>query len=220
MTTPAPSERASRSARGTGRPAVLDTVAKLNVLLGGDARATDPTTVNAADANDAETAEASRRVIQRMAMRVGDLGFLFPVDVGREVVAPPTVSRIPNTPSWLRGLANVRGSLVPVVDAAAVLGIARTVGTPSYLLIFGQGDNAIGLTIDGLPRLLDIDVGAVVGDPPAVPTPLEPCVGTAYEHAGRVWFDLDLDAWFDILAREVALAGGANPPTARPAKSN
>jgi chemotaxis signal transduction protein len=155
-----------------------------------------------------------------MAMRIGDLGFLFPVNVGREVVAPPAVSRIPNTASWLRGLANVRGSLVPVIDAAAVLGVTRTAGTPPYLVIFGQGDNAIGLTIDGLPRLLDIDVGAVVGDPPPAPRQLDSCIRSAYEHAGRIWFDLDLDVWFDILARAVALAGDAGPATDLPAEFN
>ena len=64
---------------------------------------------------------------------------------------------MPNTVAWLRGLTNVRGSLVPVVDAAAALGVAHQSGVPPYLLIFGQGDTAMGMLIDGLPRLLSLN---------------------------------------------------------------
>ena len=204
MNTPKASERADGSAPGpTGVAAVIDSVSKLNALLGGGEHGADRGPFDSAVADDAE---AGRRVVHRMAIRIGDLGLLFPIDAGREVVGPPPVSRIPNTVSWLRGLANVRGSLVPVIDAAAALGVARTAGTPLYLLIFGQGENAIGLTIDGLPRLLDIGLAALVREMPPVPARLAPGISAAYEHAGRIWFDVNLDVWFDTLAHEVAPA--------------
>ena len=208
MNTPMPGERASTTAPETrGLTAVIDSVAKLNALLGGDANSAAQ---GHADSNGADDADTSRRIVQRMAIRIGDLGLLFPVNAGREVVGPPAVTRIPNSAPWLRGLANVRGSLVPVIDAAAALQVVHTVGTPPYLLIFGQGENAIGLTIDGLPRLLDIDPAALVGDPPPAPPQLAPGVSATYEHAGRIWFDVDLDVWFDALAREVARSEGAS----------
>jgi len=208
MNTPTPSERASATAPETrGLTAVIDSVAKLNALLGGDANGADRGGVGP---NDADGADTSRRIVQRMAIRIGDLGLLFPVNAGREVVGPPPVTRIPNSAPWLRGLANVRGSLVPVIDAAAALGVVHTPGTPPYLLIFGQGENAIGLTIDGLPRLLDIDPAALVSNPPPAPPQLAPGVSVTYEHAGRIWFDVDLDVWFDALAREVALSEDAS----------
>jgi chemotaxis signal transduction protein len=208
MNASTPSERVSTTAPETrGLTAVIDSVAKLNALLGGNANGADRDCVGPNDAGDAD---ARRKIVERMAIRIGDLGLLFPVNAGREVVGPPPVTRIPNSATWLRGLANVRGSLVPVIDAAAALGVVHTAGTPPYLLIFGQGENAIGLTIDGLPRLLEIDPATLVRDPPKAPPQLAPGVSATYEHAGRIWFDVDLDVWFDALAREVARSEGAS----------
>lgn len=160
------------------------------------------------DAADAAEAEASRRILQRMCFRVGDLGLLFPFSAGREVIAPPAVSRIPNTASWFRGLANVRGTLVPVVDAADAFDVTHRPGMPPYLLIFGHGETAIGLLIDGLPRSLDVDASAAVADPPEVPGLLGDSVTAAYETAGRTWLEVDVDVLFDALAGHVAFAHG------------
>jgi chemotaxis signal transduction protein len=162
-------------------------------------------------AQTGETGESSQ-VLRRMCFRVGDLGLLVPFDAGREVTAPLTVSRVPNTVTWLRGLANVRGTLVPVIDAATAFGVARDAGTPAYLLIFGHGETAIGLLIDGLPRLLDIDISRPVLDRPDVPRLLDDSVIATYEHVDRIWLDVDLDILFDTLARHLVPASndGAN----------
>jgi len=205
MTAPISGELSGGPPSGSpGLTAVIDSVAKLNALLNSDG----PGANDSAGPGDIDDSAGSS-VVQRMAMRIGELGLLFSVNAGREVVAPPSVSRIPNTAPWLRGLANVRGSLVPVVDAAVALGVTRTSGTPSYLLIFGQGESAIGLVIDGLPRLLDIEINGSPADLPPVPSSLTPYVSAAYEHAGRIWYDVDLDGWFGVLADQVAAVGAA-----------
>ena len=61
--------------------------------------------------------------LPRMAVRVGELGLLLPWDGGREVLPAPAANRIPNTAAWLRGVANVRGALIPVVDLAVAFGV-------------------------------------------------------------------------------------------------
>jgi chemotaxis signal transduction protein len=56
----------------------------------------------------------------------------------------PLPSRIPE----LLGLAALRGSLLPVYDLAALLGISRGVSAPSWLIL-APGDTPIGLAFDG-----------------------------------------------------------------------
>ncbi len=139
--------------------------------------------------------ETDPQTLQRMGFRVGELGLLIPWDAGREVVIPPPVTRIPNTAPWFMGLANVHGGLVPVVDTAAALGVARQTGVPDYLLIFGQGEDALGLLIDGLPHLLNVSVSQRLASLPELPALLEGgVVSAAYDHATRLWLDLSLDA--------------------------
>ena len=161
------------------------------------------------DSRDSDESGASRRqTLPRMGFRVGELGLLFPLTAGREVIAPPLVSRIPNTVGWLRGLANVRGTLVPVIDAAAALGVTRNAEAPVYLLIFGSGQTAVGLLIDGLPRSLEIDVAASAIERPDVPWLLDDSVLAAFRHDDHIWLDVDLDVFFDTVARHVSPTGG------------
>jgi chemotaxis signal transduction protein len=146
-------------------------------------------------------------VLERMGFSVGNLSLLLPPNSGREVIPAPPVSRLPNTAAWLLGLANVRGNLVPVVDTAAALGATREVGKPPpYALIFGHADAAIALLIDGLPRLLSIDVSQRSVDGVTTPALLEGGGAiAAYDHNGRTWLDLDLMYLLDVLAQTIAL---------------
>ena len=150
--------------------------------------------------------ELAQQSLQRMGFHVGDLALLVRWDAGREVVLPPPVSRIPNTASWFTGLANVHGGLVPVVDTAAALGVTRQAGAPGYLLIFGHGEDTLGLLIDGLPHLLDVDDSRQLASLPELPALLQyGVVAAAYDHADRVWLDLNLDALSDAVDGSIAL---------------
>lgn len=150
-------------------------------------------------------ADANSQTLQRMCFRVGELGLLFPWEAGREVLSSPSVSRVPNTAAWLSGLANVRGGLVPVVDAAAAFGVTRRWGVPTYMLIFGHNDAAMGLLIDGLPRLISVDIAQRLPDVPRGPALLEDSICAAYREGERTWLDLDLTALFNTLSRNIAL---------------
>ncbi|MEX1081204.1 MAG: chemotaxis protein CheW [Halofilum sp. (in: g-proteobacteria)] len=48
--------------------------------------------------------------------RVGDERFVATMDDVREILDPPVCTRVPGTVSWFLGVANVRGTLVPVID--------------------------------------------------------------------------------------------------------
>jgi chemotaxis signal transduction protein len=147
--------------------------------------------------------ETTRAGLARMAVRVGQLALLLPWDGGREVMPAPASARIPHTVAWLRGIANVRGALVPVVDLAAALGVERA-ALPAYLLICGEGETALGLLIDGLPRVLEIDAANRIPDRPVLAALLDDCVVAAYQQDGRAWLDLDLPSLFESLAARIA----------------
>jgi chemotaxis signal transduction protein len=151
--------------------------------------------------------DAAPARVQRMAVRVGEIGLLLPWDGGREVMPLPAASRLPNTVAWFHGIANVRGALVPVVDAATACGVARVRGAANYLLICGHGEAAMGLMIDGLPRVLDLDPSCRLPELPPVPALLDDSVVAAYEHEGQVWLEVTLEPLFDVLAGGIALAG-------------
>lgn len=143
---------------------------------------------------------------QRMCLRVGSLQLLLPADGGREVIAPPAICRLPHTAPWLRGLANVRGNLVPVLDLTAALqATTDRASGQEYLLILGEGEAVMGVLIHGLPRLVNL----ADAERSAVTQPVSPLLEGArvatYERDGQVWIDVDFKALFDAIARHIAV---------------
>ena len=57
-----------------------------------------------------------------LGFRVGDLRLVAPLGHISEVVPPVGVTPVPGTKRWLKGIANVRGDLLTIVDLADFLG--------------------------------------------------------------------------------------------------
>lgn len=62
------------------------------------------------------------RIWAGLGFRVGELRLVVDLTEVREVVPYPAITPVPGTKRWLRGIANVRGSLWTVVDLADFLG--------------------------------------------------------------------------------------------------
>jgi twitching motility protein PilI len=58
----------------------------------------------------------------RLAIRIGAENFLVEMAMASEIVAVPEIAPVPWTRPWYRGLANVRGRLVGVVDLLQLTG--------------------------------------------------------------------------------------------------
>jgi twitching motility protein PilI len=58
----------------------------------------------------------------RLAVRLADTGYLLDMSTTGEIVAVPEIAPVPWTKPWFRGLANVRGRLVGVVDLMLMSG--------------------------------------------------------------------------------------------------
>lgn len=57
-----------------------------------------------------------------LGFRVADLQLVTPLDQVAEVLPPPPVTPVPGTRKWLKGIANVRGTLITIVDLPQFFG--------------------------------------------------------------------------------------------------
>ncbi len=62
----------------------------------------------------------------RLGVLAGDQHWLIRLDEAAEVLAVGTIAAVPLTRSWFRGLTNVRGNLLSVIDLGQFLGAAPT----------------------------------------------------------------------------------------------
>jgi len=87
-------------------------------------------------------------------------GALFAVEVrhAREVVVLDHVTRVPLAPAAFRGVTNLRGYILPVLDAGPPLGLpARAVGRGSRVLVLAGEAGQVGIAIDAARGLETAD---------------------------------------------------------------
>jgi twitching motility protein PilI len=76
----------------------------------------------------------------RLAVRIGAENFLVEMGAAGEIVPLPDVAPVPWTKPWYRGLANVRGRLVGIVDLLQLAGREPLAADQAQqLLVFGEG---------------------------------------------------------------------------------
>ena len=102
-----------------------------------------------------------------VAFRLGGENFLVAREETKEVLGfPATVTRIPGAQAWIRGLANVRGQLLPVVDLRGFLGAGLSAqGRSTRVLAVNHREIPAGLMVDevlGFRRFADSEFAAVV----------------------------------------------------------
>jgi twitching motility protein PilI len=98
----------------------------------------------------------------RLAVRMGTENYLVEMGLAAEIVSLPEIARVPWTKPWYRGLANVRGRLVGVVDLQQMMGrepLSADLGL--QLLVLGEGLGvAAGILITrafGIRNLKDLE---------------------------------------------------------------
>jgi len=91
--------------------------------------------------------------------RVGDLNLAAPLNQVHEVLRFPKMTRIPGTHAWVKGVANVRGTLLTVTDLNQFLGKPPSQSTHrTRILVYRRDELAVGLMVDevlGLKHFYD-----------------------------------------------------------------
>ena len=90
-----------------------------------------------------------------LAVAVGRAEFGLPAGQVREVLRPPPFTRVPFPPAGVLGVAQVRGTVMAVVDLGARLGMAPVAGAGRLVVVWGRGREAVGLLVDRVVGLVD-----------------------------------------------------------------
>jgi purine-binding chemotaxis protein CheW len=90
-----------------------------------------------------------------IAFRVGAQEFCINIMSVREIRGWTAATGLPHAPDYLRGVINLRGAVLPIVDLAVRLGLARNEPTPRNVIIVVQIETQqIGLLVDAVSDIL------------------------------------------------------------------
>lgn len=147
----------------------------------------------AALAAPGEEAAADREWVG-VAWRMAGESYLVAREEMREVLPYPSqLTRVPGARSWIRGLANVRGSLLPIIDLRQFLGSGATPLTRNTrILVVNHREVPAGLLVDevlGFRRFAD---GEFSGNAPPTLVRCERFMAGAFRRGAETWPVLSL----------------------------
>jgi twitching motility protein PilI len=138
----------------------------------------------------------------RYGYRVADIGLLVGQRVGCEVVSLPTITRVPTTPTWFLGVANLRGGLVPIFDLRTLLELPTGPASEDrFGLIFDRGEQAVGIPVAEYPRPLERL--EPLPRPPPLPAAAREFVALAHRQGEALWLEFDHRRFFESVARRM-----------------
>ena len=104
---------------------------------------------------------------QFVLFRIGNELFSSRIERVKEIIRYPTVTTIPRAPKFLSGIANLRGSILPIIDTRVMLGIEKKDITEfTRVLVIDTEDHQTGLIVDGVNGVFSLE-DAVIEPPPS-----------------------------------------------------
>jgi purine-binding chemotaxis protein CheW len=103
---------------------------------------------------------------QYLTFKLGEEMFAIDVSQVREILDVTTITKVPRAPDFMRGVINVRGSVVPVVDLRLKFGMTTTERTKDTRIVVMEialeGNlSTIGTLADAVHNVMDIEAGSI-----------------------------------------------------------
>ncbi len=100
--------------------------------------------------------------IQYLAFKLEEEIFAFDISKVREVLEFNQVTKVPQTPDMMKGVINLRGSVVPVIDLRIKFGMGETEKTVNTVIIIieivlDEETTMIGALVDSVKEVMDLD---------------------------------------------------------------
>ena len=127
-----------------------------------------------------------------LTFHVGSEEYAVPVAHVTEIVRLPKSFALPDVPNFVRGVINLRGKVIPLVDVRSRFGLVDAAYTDrTVVVVLEVGDNATGLVVDGVTEVAEIPAADI--DTRAVSAAGSQLIRGLGKRTDRVSFILDVN---------------------------
>ncbi len=113
------------------------------------------------DEEDADGVEAAE-TCQFLTFTVGSEEYGVDIMKVREIKAWTETTRLPNTPEFMLGVMNLRGSIIPIFDLRCRFGMGLTdANEKNVVIIIAVQERIIGILVDTVSDILTTDAGQI-----------------------------------------------------------
>ncbi|MGH7889454.1 MAG: chemotaxis protein CheW [Thermodesulfobacteriota bacterium] len=145
--------------------------------------------------------EAAKGKEQYIVFTLNDTRYAVPmtnvIEIGRFV----NITSVPNLPVWLRGITNIRGDIMSVIDLGLFLGTDHVAQLDSsiMLVVRSAGDEiSTALIVDGVSGILSASKSVIVTTTAPIDDKMAPFLSGLFEHEGHLLMVLDLEKFLRL----------------------
>jgi purine-binding chemotaxis protein CheW len=125
--------------------------------------------VSASTGQPAEAKQGgSEDLLQLVSFNIGDEEFGVDILQVQEINRMLEVTRVPNAPSYVDGVINLRGKVIPIIDLRSRFGMPRKEHTKhTRIVVVELNGKVLGFVVDGVREVLRIP-RSITEPPPAI----------------------------------------------------
>lgn len=114
-------------------------------------------------------AAIEERELRLVVFRLEREEYAVPIELVREVVRVADVTRVPHAPAHIRGVMNLRGRILPIVEIRTRLGLPRAELAPaSRVVVVDVAGRIVGLLVDAVGQVARVGERLVAAPPDEV----------------------------------------------------
>jgi twitching motility protein PilI len=134
-----------------------------------------------------------RKTWEGVGFQVGELNVVAPLEQVKEILTSATISRIPGAKEWVKGVSNVRGNLLPILDLPGFLwGKTTKMTRHSRILVIQHQGISAGLVVDGVMGMRHFLEEEFSPDTSFFDEALQNVMSGIYRQSGERWAVFDI----------------------------
>jgi purine-binding chemotaxis protein CheW len=117
----------------------------------------------------ADLSRFSQSVTQFVAFRLGNQGYAFRIEQIQEIVILDRITKTPQVPDYVEGVANLRGTIIPIINLRRLFGMEpKPVDSETRTIVVNVGTRTIGCTVDTVSQVVRISADAIHAAPETI----------------------------------------------------
>ena len=141
-----------------------------------------------------ESLVRNKNTSQFVGFRLAEQEYAFRIEQIQEIVIPRQVTCAPQVPSYVEGVSNLRGTIIPIINLRGLFGLeARPADENTRTIVVNVGERTMGCTVDAVTQVIRIPVELIQPAPDVISTERTAYVTGFARIDDRILVILDID---------------------------
>ncbi|HJF30490.1 MAG TPA: chemotaxis protein CheW [Sporosarcina psychrophila] len=115
------------------------------------------------------TDKLDQKEMKAIIFQLLDMEYAISVDIVQSIEKVLSITRVPKTPAYVKGVINLRGIVTPIVDLRERFGLTpKEMDDSTRIIIVTLDEYDVGLIVDSANDVLDIPVDSIEPQPEVV----------------------------------------------------